>query len=961
MQKQGTSLQKKATGMMAKVMKPLQQHSHKKTALLRKIKKNQHALAVTLALSIIIGLALFIRAEPAAQPFADPLAENAILIQIQQDIIADISTQYPELPEEQLLQAASTAFRESISNDTHVFRAIEFLENRPIIISEEREALADAIRELYRDENNIKYLPDIDTYYWLAYAENVVERGGVGYENRNGTAWDSRQLAPEGRGIAESEKLHPYFLAYSWRVLDTIHPLTLREAAALYPLFVVALTLLLVFLIGKKIGGSVSGLVASLLLAINPSYTGRTLWGRIDTDAWVIFFSALVIWLVLESLLQKQFRTKVFAAVGAGLAVGLYSITWNAWQYIFWIASISIGGYIAYLVAIRYKEWKQVLKEQRQKGSPLMMFGIFLASSAFFLILLNRGIAPLLSIVQFLDRAATLKSPVLETLWPNVLTTVAELGGVSTAQFIAQVTGFLVFFALCGILFVSTRQPSQTAGMSKNEQKYWMLGIVGWWFISLLFFVPAEAIDAGIVMLSEPQVMLLFLFGALALYFLRLLYLKNSLPFASILLFIWLAVTFYAGLGASRFLLLFSLPLSISAGVFISILATRLMRWVRKELHLGTNIAMIGALIVVVLLFSIPFNSYFTDARSIAQREQPIIDDAWFDALKAIEANSEEDAIITSWWDFGHQFKQVTGRRVTFDGATQDTPQAHWVGRFFMEQNETKAHGILRMLNCGGNAAFDELQQHTQSTIKSVDILEQLLGTSKEQARFVLLREGIEDTTAESILQHTHCTPSESFVVASSDMISKSGVWAHFGSWNFTRAAALQSLRTAEDNAVVTLQAHGFSEEEAGMLIAEVSAVHPTEEELWLAPWPSYRSEAVPCTIGEIISCQNRFQASTTGEVISSGDFDPPALFSYYEQTSQSYVNVEQNREGASAVTVSTTPQGRAFAVSSDVALAGSMFTRMFFEEGTSLQRFDLLAKEQNILGTTVYVWQAKW
>jgi len=48
------------------------------------------------------------------------------------------------------------------------------------------------------------------------------------------------------------------------------------------------------------------------------------------------------------------------------------------------------------------------------------------------------------------------------------------------------------------------------------------------------------------------------------------------------------------------------------------------------------------------------------------------MNDGWYESLTKIKQNASEDAIINSWWDFGHWFKAVGDRAVTFDGTPQE-------------------------------------------------------------------------------------------------------------------------------------------------------------------------------------------------------------------------------------------------------------------------------------------------
>jgi len=63
---------------------------------------------------------------------------------------------------------------------------------------------------------------------------------------------------------------------------------------------------------------------------------------------------------------------------------------------------------------------------------------------------------------------------------------------------------------------------------------------------------------------------------------------------------------------------------------------------------------------------------------------------------------SPADSVVNSWWDFGHWFKVVAGRRVLFDGMTQNTPYAYWMAQVFLSDDETAAARTLKMLDASG-------------------------------------------------------------------------------------------------------------------------------------------------------------------------------------------------------------------------------------------------------------------
>jgi len=64
---------------------------------------------------------------------------------------------------------------------------------------------------------------------------------------------------------------------------------------------------------------------------------------------------------------------------------------------------------------------------------------------------------------------------------------------------------------------------------------------------------------------------------------------------------------------------------------------------------------------------------------------------------------------------------------VTFDGGMQNVPQAHWIGHVLLTEDEEEAMGILRMLDCGANTAFEKLNEKLDKPYNSVKILYEIL------------------------------------------------------------------------------------------------------------------------------------------------------------------------------------------------------------------------------------------
>lgn len=237
-------------------------------------------------------------------------------------------------------------------------------------------------------------------------------------------------------------------------------------------------------------------------------------------------------------------------------------------------------------------------------------------------------------------------------------------------------------------------------------------------------------------------------------------------------LFFWIISMWYASTTGSRFILLISVPVYLLAGFGISALLT-----------LPFKITNSHNFKIVVIIFSIVLlGSMTTQAIQISQDTFPLFNDFWQQTLYDIRDRTPKDTIIVSWWDFGHFFKYWAERGVVFDGSTQNSPQAHWVGKMLVTNNETEAIGILRMLACGGNKAYEAILQDSGD--------DELF--AKQRIDQIVLLDDYDGVGWE----WSHCEkPRPMVLLVSDDMIAKGGVWAHFGRWSFEKAHAWKSYK----------------------------------------------------------------------------------------------------------------------------------------------------------------------
>ncbi len=431
----------------------------------------------------------------------------------------------------------------------------------------------------------------------------------------------------------------------------------------------------------------------------------------------------------------------------------------------------------------------------------------------------------------------------------------------------------------------------------------------------------------------------------------------------AVLLGIWFFATMYATTKGVRYVMLLVPAFSIAFGIFVGITTRFVSNYMAKELAINKNIAKISLIIIFGLLLIAPFNR----AVNTAKNELPSMNDAWVRSLEKIKDNSNETAIINSWWDFGHWFKYWADRPVTFDGTSQTGARAHWIGKTLLTDNETQAIGILRMLDCGGNTAFEKINLKLEE-LESIDLINELVLVDKAEAK-IILSEHFNAEETEEILKLTHCNPPEDFFIASEDMVAKSGVWAHFGSWDFEKASMVFEVKQEKpaQGKQILVEQFGLSEEQADEFYYQIQT---QDTNTWIAPWPGYYSQPANCNREkDLISCANGLNLNLTSKeayVQTPQGRIRPATFSYIDEWTRFRVGVHTKNvwrtEDGKIVAAAFFRKGADYqSILMDPALTASMFTRLFFFQGVGLKHFDRFHGDQDISGLDIYVYEVDW
>ena len=899
---------------------------------------------------IIIALffSISIRIMPAYLPATDNWAQSAVYNQIQSSIQSQISQQYPNLPQANKDSLVAAEFS-------------KVLKEQKTQIDQQIEGTSNYFKTRLQNDKGQTYLLAIDPYFWMRHAKNILENGHPGDELRNGRPYDTYMYAPIGRYVPP-DMFHAYLEAYLFKFLSFFNKnLELMTLVFFIPVLLSALCVFPAFFIGKRLAGNFGGFISAFIIAVHPAFLTRTVGGFADTDAYNVLFPLFITWLFLEGFESKSKKRMTIYSILSGISVGLFSASWGGWFYIFDFILVSSVAYLFFYIALHRDEIKDIKKFVKKTSfyNALMSIVTFVISSAIFTSIFagfsDFKAAFLVGPLAF----AKLKQVAITSIWPNVYTTVAEQNPASLNSVISQIgVGSVLLFliGLTGIALTMLRKENR-----KSSDLWFAIGSIIWFMIIL-----------GI----KPQNLTVFL-GLISLpIIIKLLLIikekddKIDIK-AAILLILWFTSTIYASVKGVRFTLLAVPAFAIAVGVTFGISYSYLNRLITSGIKINKNISKILVIILLSLLLFGPYRS----GKATAENEIPSMNDAWYNSLQKIDIEAEPDAIINSWWDFGHWFKMVGNRAVTFDGTSQNSPNAHWIGSTLLTNDEDYAVGTLRMVDCGQNLAFNELDKIIKDGAKSINILEEIVRLDKEKANSILLKNMLNKEEAKQVLEFTHCAPPENYFITSYDMIGKSGVWAHFGSWDFDRSLIYNTLNKKEykkdlEKSVSFLQDRfNYSRGNAENVYYDVQSIKTdAEANSWIAPWPSYQGisgcgkteeNKISCNIGgggiidiDLTTLQADIQTA-------QGIKHPDSIVLLLEDGS--YKRKEFNDTIGISLVLMPIGNGNYNALMLHPDLDKSMFTIMFYLNGHGLKYFEKFSDTTDITGGRIIVWKVNW
>lgn len=278
------------------------------------------------------------------------------------------------------------------------------------------------------------------------------------------------------------------------------------------------------------------------------------------------------------------------------------------------------------------------------------------------------------------------------------------------------------------------------------------------------------------------------IFGMMAALFNLIQKNEERHPFL-IMLIVLFILSIKLTLGAQRFALLCTVPAALLFIYGLEHLISLTKKTITFLFQKQPNHQ--AAKIIYIVLPCILLSTIFFPIKKINQTIEtllnPIYNDTWDKTFSFIKANTPENSIVNTWWPPGHFIKAMANRRVTFDGATINVPQAYWMLNVFSSTTEKESVGLLRMLNNSGNQAAEFLNNTGLNISSTVQLLKQITPLDDVRAKILLLHTLKNPAKVNELLNLTHKTPPPSYCLIYNEFAENSLEMGIFGRWNFKR------------------------------------------------------------------------------------------------------------------------------------------------------------------------------
>ena len=501
-------------------------------------------------------------------------------------------------------------------------------------------------------------LNEFDPFFNFRATKFIVDNGYVEY-----FAWhDDKSWYPDGRNVSATSQVMLHIttaaLYQSFGMGQSLYDFTI-----LFPVIIGSLTTIVIFALVRVLGGTTAGLLASLFFAVSMPVIIRGMVGWFKSEPLGLFYGFLGVYLFLSGIKSDNGKVSFFKLIAGGVFVSLGISSWGGSQFFVILLVLFFLG-IPFL--------------RKDKKFITWALPVFVSALLLTIAMFER---PGVGFVLGYGGLGLIGSTVFVLLF-------FQIQKIKVKNNIRY--GFLLLggFVLIGISSIVTN------AVSLPSFRY--LNAVNPFLSSDNTIVQSVAEHSSVTMEQLfPSLSVLMIFSGIGVWLLfhikenQNFHIKNDMIlFALIIGFVGI----YISSAFIRLEIFGSIAVIVLASIGVSLLISNVLK--KHSKNSLSSITKFSFVVVIIVLLTIPValpvNANWINVVKIPPTilhggtHFNITTNDWGDALEWIKGNTEHDAVIAAWWDYGYWITAIADRTTLIDNATINQVQIKKVAKIFL-------------------------------------------------------------------------------------------------------------------------------------------------------------------------------------------------------------------------------------------------------------------------------------
>ena len=478
---------------------------------------------------------------------------------------------------------------------------------------------------------------EFDPFFNLRATEYLLDNGSDAYFK-----WtDEKTWHPFGRNVSDTSQVTLHFTtAYMYQIFGSGS--SLYDFTVLFPLVIGSLTAVLVFAFVRVLGGTTAGLFAALIFSISAPILARGVIGWFKSEPLGLFFAFAAMYLFVSGIKFNRGKISAIKLIFGGLFLAFATSAWGG--ILFFVIPIALF----YLFLPFFKN---------EKNFSIWAAPTFSISFILFSLMFERSQA---FIIGYAGLALAL---------PTIFVIVSEI----IKKFSSEKTKLRNCFIFLASIIASG------IGISSMS----LVGLPSFRYLNAVnpFLTSTDTLTDSVAehlttnqALSYSLLSIFLIFGLIGIWliFSKRNHLKIDMKVFALIISI---LAIYVSSAFVRLELYASVGLIILGSIGLSILLQKILAQEKQYL---TKIIFPTVIVILFLLpITIPEDNNWVSWSDFApsiltggSSSHTGASDDWFEAMAWLKENTEPDAVIASWWDYGYWITTLSDRTTLIDNST---------------------------------------------------------------------------------------------------------------------------------------------------------------------------------------------------------------------------------------------------------------------------------------------------